>query len=270
MNTLPKGWNLVACADGAAVAEHVAACLLVDRLHWPDQPLGLATGRTMEPVYGALVKVVYALPAAEQQRLRQQWLSFNLDEYVGLAPGDAGSFAAFMARHLQQPLALGMDQVRLPAGLASDPGAEAQRYATDLARCGGLGLQLLGLGLNGHVGFNEPPCPAMAPCRCLELSSTTRGQNAAAFGGDARAVPERAITLGLAEILAAQRLLLVVTGAAKAGILARLLAEEPSPELPASWLQGHPNLTLVVDEAALGAHLTQGCSGHDLNQLGQC
>ena len=84
MNTLPKGWNLVACADGAAVAEHVAACLLVDRLHWPDQPLGLATGRTMEPVYGALVKVVYALPAAEQQRLRQQWLSFNLDEYVGL------------------------------------------------------------------------------------------------------------------------------------------------------------------------------------------
>ena len=110
----------------------------------------------------------------------------------------------------------------------------------------------MGLGLNGHVGFNEPPCPATAPCRCLELSSTTRGQNAAAFGGDARAVPERAITLGLAEILAAQRLLLVVTGAAKAGILARLLAEQAHPELPASWLQGHPNLTLVVDEAALG------------------
>lgn len=252
MNTHCKGWKLVACADGAAVAEHVAACLLRDRQRWPDQPLGLATGRTMEPVYGALVKAVHALPVVEQQRLRQYWLSFNLDEYVGLAPGDAGSFAAFMARHLQQPLALGMDQVRLPAGLASDPGAEAKRYATDLARCGGLGLQLLGLGLNGHVGFNEPPCLATAPCRCLELSSTTREQNAAAFGGDARAVPERAITLGLAEILAAQRLLLVVTGAAKAGILARLLAEQPSPELPASWLQGHPSLTLVADQAALG------------------
>ncbi|MCX5937806.1 MAG: glucosamine-6-phosphate deaminase [Cyanobium sp. LacPavin_0920_WC12_MAG_62_9] len=252
MNTHYKGWKLVACADGAAVAEHVAACLLRDRQRWPDQPLGLATGRTMEPVYGALVKAVHALPVVEQQRLRQQWLSFNLDEYVGLAPGDAGSFAAFMALHLQQPLALGMDQVRLPAGLASDPGGEAQRYATDLARCGGLGLQLLGLGLNGHVGFNEPPCPATAPCRCLELSSTTRDQNAAAFGGDAQAVPEQAITLGLAEILAAQRLLLVVTGAAKAGILARLLAEQPSPALPASWLQGHTNLTLVADQAALG------------------
>jgi len=142
--------------------------------------------------------------------------------------------------------------VRLPAGLASDPGAEAQRYSTDLARCGGLGLQLLGLGLNGHVGFNEPPCPATAPCRCLELSTATREQNSAAFGGDARAVPERAITLGLAEILAAKRLLLVVTGAAKAGILARLLAEQPSPQLPASWLKSHPNLTLVVDQAALG------------------
>ena len=252
MNPLPKGWNLVPCADGAAAAEHVAACLLRHRLHWPDQPLGLATGRTMEPVYGALVKAVNALSVAEQQRLRQQWLSFNLDDYVGLAPGDAGSFAAFMARHLQQPLALGMDQVRLPAGLASDPGAEAQRYATDLACCGGLGLQLLGLGLNGHVGFNEPPCPATALCRCLELSNATREQNAGAFGGDARAVPERAITLGLAEILAAQRLLLVVTGAAKAEILARLLSEEPSPDLPASWLQSHPNLTLVVDQAALG------------------
>lgn len=95
--------------------------------------------------------------------MRQQWLSFNLDEYVGLAPGDAGSFAAFMARHLQQPLALEIDQVRLPAGLASDPGAEAQRYAADLERCGGLGLQLLGLGLNGHVGFNEPPARLRPP-----------------------------------------------------------------------------------------------------------
>jgi glucosamine-6-phosphate deaminase len=206
----------------------------------------------MEPVYGALVQAVHALPRAEQQRLRERWLSFNLDAYVGLAPSDPESFAAFMARHLQQPLALGMDQVRLPTGLAADPGAEAQRYASDLARCGGLGLQLLGLGLNGHVGFNEPPCPATAPCRCVELSSTTREQNAAAFGGDAQAVPERAITLGLAEILAAQRLLLVVTGAAKAGILARLLAEEPSPELPASWLKRHPQLTLVADQAALG------------------
>jgi glucosamine-6-phosphate deaminase len=252
LNAQGQRWNLVACADGAAVADHVAACLLHDRLHWPDQPLGLATGRTMEPVYGALVKVVQALPVAEHQRLRQQWLSFNLDEYVGLGPGDPGSFAAFMARHLQQPLALGLDQVRLPAGLASDPAAEAVRYAKDLARCGGLGLQLLGLGLNGHVGFNEPPCQATALCRCLELSCTTREQNAAAFGGDAQAVPEQAITLGLAEILAAQRLLVVVTGAAKAGILARLLSEEPSPDLPASWLRSHPNLTLVADQAALG------------------
>ena len=252
MSTHPKGWNLVVCAGGAAVAEHVAACLLLDRQQRPDQPLGLATGRTMEPVYGALVRAVRALPVPQQQSLRQQWLSFNLDEYVGLAPGDARSFASFMARHLQQPLALGIDQVRLPAGLASDPGAEAQRYATDLARCGGLGLQLLGLGLNGHVGFNEPPCPAAAPCRCLELSSTTREQNAGAFGGDAMAVPERAITLGLAEILAAQRLLLVVTGAAKAKTLARLLSQQPSPDLPASWLRIHPNLTLVVDQVALG------------------
>jgi glucosamine-6-phosphate deaminase len=102
------------------------------------------------------------------------------------------------------------------------------------------------------VGFNEPPCGAAAATRVVELCPTTRRQNAAAFGADPAAVPARAITLGLAEILAAERILLVVTGAAKAPVLARLLHEPPSAELPASWLQGHPAVTLVADRAALG------------------
>jgi glucosamine-6-phosphate deaminase len=207
----------------------------------------------MEPVYAALARRVERLPAAEAVELRHHWRSFNLDEYVGLGPEDPGSFAAEMERRLRRPLGLDSASVRLPDGLAPDPAAAAARYGEALLAAGGIGLQLLGLGLNGHVGFNEPPCGPDLPCRCLALSPATRQQNAAGFGGDAAAVPERAITLGLREILAAQELLLVVTGAAKAEVLARLWRLPPNPALPASWLKRHPRLTLVADAAALAA-----------------
>jgi glucosamine-6-phosphate deaminase len=141
--------------------------------------------------------------------------------------------------------------LRLPEGLADDPHAEAERYGAALGAAGGIGLQLLGLGLNGHVGFNEPPAAADSRCRCLDLSDSTRRQNAGAFGGDLAAVPARAITLGLAEILAARRILLVVTGAAKAPVLRALLRQPPGVELPASWLQGHPQVEVIADRAAL-------------------
>ena len=243
--------ELLALPDAQAVATAVAERVCQAQQAELPKPLGLATGRTMEPVYAALRLQLGRLRPQERQAIRDGWLSFNLDEYVGLAADDPRSFAAFMADQLQRPLGLRADQVRLPDGLATDPQAEAHRYATALAAAGGLGLQLLGLGGNGHVGFNEPPCAAEAPCRCLELSPATRAQNAGAFGGDAGAVPARAITLGMLEILAAERILLVVTGAAKAGILRRVLEEPPHDNLPASWLQGHPAVTVIADAAAL-------------------
>lgn len=248
-----QGWRLPvrALPSEQAVAEHVAGLILEAMLDGSGWPLGLATGRTMEPVYAALVRRLAALAPQQQERVRQRWLSFNLDEYVGLAAADPGSFRAAMHRHLLQPLQLAPSRVRLPDGLAADPHAEAERYGAALRAAGGIGLQLLGLGLNGHVGFNEPPCGADSRCRCLALSAATRRQNAAAFGGDSAAVPAQAITLGLADILAARRSLLVVTGAAKAPVLRALLREPPSPDLPASWLQGHPRVEVIADRAAL-------------------
>ena len=207
----------------------------------------------MVPVYAALRRRFDRLSRPEQQAIRQGWRSFNLDEYVGLGPSDPRSFAAFMAEQLQGPLGLALAQVQLPDGLAVDSQQEAGRYRAALKAAWGIGLQLLGLGSNGHVGFNEPPCGPEAPCRCLALSAATRAQNAAAFGGDAAAVPARAITLGLAEILAAERILLVVTGAAKASILRRALLEPACPEVPASSLQHHPRLEVLVDGEAAAA-----------------
>ena len=235
-------------ADAQAVADQVAARLL-EALAC-GRTLGLATGRTMEPVYRAFVARLKGLPSMERQRLISGWSSFNLDEYVGLGSGDPQSFAAFMQLHLGQPLDLPLGCLRLPDGRAADPEAEASRYARSLQAAGGIGLQLLGLGSNGHVGFNEPPCQPEARCRCLSLSPSTRQQNAGAFGGDPQAVPTQAITLGLSEILAAEALLLVVTGAEKAEILRRSLQEPPCPEVPASWLQGHPNLQVIADRSA--------------------
>ncbi|MFZ9318494.1 MAG: glucosamine-6-phosphate deaminase [Vulcanococcus sp.] len=238
-------------ADALAVADQVAMRLQVALAQ--GATLGLATGRTMEPVYRALVQRLQALPETDCLGLLASWCSFNLDEYVGLGPKDPGSFAAFMRRHLALPLGLPSERLQLPDGLAGDPQAEALRYAQALRAAGGIDLQLLGLGRNGHVGFNEPPCLPEAPCRCLALSSSTRQQNAGAFGGDPQAVPPQAITLGLAEILSARQLLLVVTGAEKAEILRRSLQEPPCPEVPASWLQGHPGLEVIADRGAAAA-----------------
>ena len=176
------------------------------------RPMGLATGRTMEPFYDALLQRLRQWSSADLSHLRQGWLSFNLDEYVGLPAHHGASFRAYMHKRLGQPLGLSPEQLRLPDGAAADPPQEAIRYGLQLRQAGGIGLQLLGLGSNGHVGFNEPPCSADASCRCIDLSPSTRDQNAEAFGGDSALVPRQAITLGMDEILAAQEVHLIVTG----------------------------------------------------------
>ncbi|WP_341901208.1 glucosamine-6-phosphate deaminase [Synechococcus sp. UW140] len=229
-----------------AVAERAAGILAEVLLDPKRAPMGLATGRTMVAVYQCLVPLLQQAGA----NALGHWRSFNLDEYVGLGPDDPRSFAAYMARYLGEPLAIPAARMQLPNGLAPNPHLEALRYRQQV-QTHGLGLQLLGLGENGHVGFNEPPCDAFAPCRCVELSDATRQQNAAAFGGEAKAVPERAITLGLADILAAEEVLLVVTGANKSSVLRRVLQEPPQQLVPASWLQGHPNCLVLADRSAV-------------------
>ena len=199
-----------------------------------SRPLGLATGRTMEPLYAALVERLLRWPSPDLAALRRSWCSFNLDEYLGLPAGDPRSYRTFMDDRLGRPLAL-------PAALQAK---------------GGIGVQLLGLGSNGHVGFNEPPCGREQACRVVELSEATRRQNAGLFGGDPAAVPPWAITLGLKEILAAEQIHLVVTGRGKAPILGRLLAmDQPDPAVPASWLLEHPQVSLWADADALSLSL---------------
>jgi glucosamine-6-phosphate deaminase len=233
---------LIRPAPQAAV---LAATALADALRQPGGlPLGLATGGTMVPVYAELVSLARS-GKADLGLLH----SFNLDEYVGLPVGHPASFAAFMRQHLMSPAGIGAGQVLLPDGAAADPAAEAARYEAAIAAAGGIGLQLLGLGRNGHIGFNEPGSDFASPCRVVQLAAQTRADNAAAFPAGEE-VPHRAITLGIGTILGARRVLLLATGAAKAAALARALCGPPSPDCPASALQRHPAVTVICDPAA--------------------
>lgn len=224
-----------------AVAEAVAD-RIADRLQTqPQLRLGLATGRTMKPLY------------AELQRRSLDWQHcqiFALDEYWGLSAQHPASFAAELHHHFCQPLGLRSDQVQFLNGAAIDPSQEAQRYRDRMAEAGGIDLQLLGLGENGHLAFNEPGSDRQSRLRWVQLSDRTRQQNAAAFGGDPEAVPSSALSLGLADILEARELLWLVTGANKAQILAQALHTAPTAAIPASYLQEHPATTLYADQAA--------------------
>ncbi len=218
--------------------------------HGLTKPLGLATGRTMEPIYSALVGRLKSWPDSLLDSLLDGWSSFNLDEYVGIGDGYSRSFCTYMKLHLGIELGLTPEQLSIPNGLADNPFKEASRYRQDLERSGGLGLLLLGLGSNGHLGFNEPPCGPKEACRVVSLSASTREQNSFAFGGNLTDVPKRAITLGLSEILAAEEIHLVVTGEAKANILSSFLNSSCSDHLPASWLKIHERVVVWADQAA--------------------
>ena len=249
-------------ASAADLSDRLAAFLEGHLRQWlllpiaQRRPLGLATGRTMEPLYAALVQRLTLWSEQDLDELRRRWSSFNLDEYLGLQAGDPCSYSTYMTRHLGQPLQLRPETLHLPDGSAVDGDVAAQLYAAELEACGGVGIQLLGLGNNGHVGFNEPPSRADQSCHVVALSDATLQQNAELFGGDPRAVPSQAITLGLREILAADEIHLVVTGATKADILEQLLTlPTPQPGLPASWLLNHPRVWLWADADALDRSL---------------
>ena len=191
------------------------------------RPLGLATGRTMEPVYAALVKRLRRWSTEDLEALRRRWLSFNLDEYCGLDRADPRNYRQFMVRHLGEPLQLPIDALQLPDGAATDPTTAAAAYRSALQRAGGIGVQLLGLGNNGHVGW-QPPC--RADQACVRWCSRRRpGSRTPACLAVIRPGACEGDHLGLQEILAAEEIHLVVTGPAKAEVLQRLISL-PAPD----------------------------------------
>ncbi len=211
----------------------------------PQLVLGLATGRTMKRVYAQLVRL-HRQDGLDFSHCR----TFNLDEYIGLPAEHPGSYRRYMEERLFRHINLQAEHTHVPDGMTADVMGECQNYEALIQEAGGIDLQLLGLGLTGHIGFNEPGSPFDSRTREARLTDLTRHQNAGPFGGDASAVPARAITMGLGTILEARRCLLLVTGAAKAAVLARVVEGPVTPTTPGSVLQRHPDCRVVVDKAA--------------------
>ena len=211
----------------------------------PDLVLGLATGRTMEKVYEHLV-AFHRQDGLDFSRCA----TFNLDEYVGLAAEDERSYRRYMDQHLFDHVDIRREAIHVPDGTAADRAGECRAYEAEIARLGGIDLQLLGLGSDGHIGFNEPMSGLYSRTRETGLTAATRRQNAGMFGGIAGQVPARALTMGVGTILEARQCLLLVTGSAKAGILARAVEGPITAMVTASALQLHPDCRVILDREA--------------------
>ncbi len=213
----------------------------------PDSVLGLPTGRTPIPLYRELVQLCSA-GRADFSRAA----TFNLDEFLGLDPRDPRSYRAFMQRHLFDHINLPPRRIQFLNGVARDVERECRRYEHAIDRAGGIDLQILGLGLNGHIGFNEPARALVASTHCTRLKPATRRANASFFDNRVSAVPREALSMGMATILHAARIVLVATGATKARCVQRTLEGPVTPRLPASFLQLHRHVEVWVDRGAAG------------------
>ena len=210
----------------------------------PDSTLGLATGRTMENLYSVLAGM-HRDEGLDFSLCR----SFNLDDYIGLPEDDPNSYRSYMNQHLFSKVNMDLRNTHLPLGNVPDLEAECENYEKRMAECGGVDLQLLGIGRSGHIGFNEPLSSLSSRTRAKALTPTTIEQNAPLFPRP-EDMPKRAITMGVGTILEAESILMLVTGAEKAGILAKAVEGPVTAMISASALQLHPKCTVVVDEAA--------------------
>lgn len=210
----------------------------------PKAILGLATGSTPIGIYEELVR---------QHRKGmvsfRQATSFNLDEYVGLSQDHTQSYHYYMRQHLFAHIDLPAERAHIPDGTAADLTAECERYNRLLDDAKQIDLQLLGLGHNGHIGFNEPDHSLISSTHVVELEAATREANARFFDSLAD-VPTHALTMGVGTILKAKTILLVVRGADKAEVVHRALTGPIATECPASLLQTHPNLVVLLDAEA--------------------
>ena len=211
----------------------------------PNCVLGLATGSTPVGAYERLVELY-----REGSLSFAQVKSVNLDEYKGLAPTHDQSYRYFMQKNLFDHVDIDPANTNVPDGLAEDAQAECARYDALVASLGFADLQLLGLGRNGHIGFNEPGGCFVKPTHVVDLTQSTIEANARFFAS-AGDVPRQALTMGIGCIMAARRVLVVASGEDKADAVAKMVKGPITPEVPASILQLHTDVVLVADEAAL-------------------
>lgn len=221
-------------------AKHIAAQVVLK----PDSVLGLATGSTPIGTYKQLIQW-YQSGDLDFSRVT----GINLDEYKGLSPEDTQSYRYFMNTNFFDHINIAKEHTYIPDGLEQDSRKACICYDQIIRDCGGVDMQLLGLGNNGHIGFNEPSDSFAKGTHCVDLTQSTIDANARFFESMDK-VPRQAYTMGIQSIMQAKKILLLVSGSAKASILKETCFGPITPKVPASVLQLHDNVTVVADEEA--------------------
>ncbi|WP_339060452.1 glucosamine-6-phosphate deaminase [Tepidibacillus marianensis] len=237
--------KIIEVEDYKALAKKTSE-IIIERVSQSNSlNLGLATGSTPLGIYENLREDL-----VKNKTSYQRVQTFNLDEYVGLKKDNSNSYHYYMRENLFNHIDIPSDQIHIPNGMAEDLEAECERYEGLIEQAGGIDLQLLGIGVNGHIGFNEPGVSFNSTTHIVELAESTRIANSRFFN-DLSEVPTHAITMGIATIMKSKQIILLVYGLKKAQILYDLMTEEVKEELPASILKRHSNLTIIADTKAM-------------------
>ncbi len=236
--------KVVILKDAAEVAKYGADIFIKQIKRKPDSVLGLATGSTPVALYKELIS------AYQSGRVSfKNVSSFNLDEYLGLTGTHPQSYRYFMNQQLFDHIDIEKSQTAVPPGDAEDPFSACEQYENNIKQKGGIDIQLLGIGRNGHIGFNEPSSSLMSRTRVKTLTRATIDDNARFFGPD-EYQPHLSITMGIGTILESKKVVLLATGANKAEAIKATVEGPLTAACPASALQMHEHVVLVIDEAA--------------------
>ncbi|MEH6955833.1 glucosamine-6-phosphate deaminase [Neobacillus drentensis] len=244
--------RVIEVKDYQQMSNRAAEYIIQKVVQNPSIKLGLATGGTPMGTYKSLIE-----DHQKNGTSYQQVTTFNLDEYIGLSGNNKNSYRYFMNDQLFNHININKAKTNIPSGIAADFQEECHRYENLIARHGGVDLQILGIGANGHIGFNEPGTSFRSTTHIVNLADSTIQANARFFSR-IEEVPTQAITMGISTIFKSKEILLLVSGEQKKDALFRLLNGEINESFPASVLKNHPYVTIIADKVAI-ADLKVNC-----------
>jgi len=237
--------QIVPCLDYAEMSRKTARIIATQVQLKPHSVLGLATGSTPIGTYKEIIRF-----HRDEELDFSNVITVNLDEYYGLSPEHEQSYYYFMRQNLFDHINIPLENIHVPDGLTQDVARTCAEYDGMVASLGGTDIQLLGIGDNGHIAFNEPHTFFFAQTHLVDLNEETIKANARFFASEAE-VPRQAITMGMRSILSAKLILLLASGPKKAEAIAEMINGPVDPQLPASILQLHPNVMVIADKEAL-------------------
>ena len=236
--------KVIVCQDYAEMSVKAARIIAGQIISKPDGILGLATGSTPEGTYKELIRL-YENGLIDFSEIK----TYNLDEYYPIKPDNDQSYRYFMDHHLFNYVNIKKENVHIPSGEMKNPAVECKEYDEMVEKDGGIDLQLLGIGQNGHIGFNEPDSALEVKTHVTGLTESTIKANARFFASEAD-VPTKALTMGIGTILGAKKIIILANGAAKHDAVTKMLAGKLDTSCPASMLNLHNDVVVICDEMA--------------------